>query len=133
MAVNDAKAILDGLSPKIGWGGAQLNKTDAVLKELLDRIYTDFPSWAIDKTISVRKGTATLNAGTVSVTFSGLGYGDMADANYVVSPVLSGVAQGSIAGKGLSINNKATTGFDVVCEDSSAADAVDLLIVGVAA
>lgn len=65
--------------------------------------------------------------------YGGLGLGyetDMADVDYYVLPVLSGTAQGSIAGKGLSITSKTTSGFNIACEDNTATDTVDLIIVG---
>ena len=140
MAVNDAKAILNGYSPRVGWGGAQLDKADSILKSLLDQVYNDLDQVrsdipVIDKTISIRTGTVTLDgSGSLAVTFSGLGYAtDMANADYIVLPVLSGTAQADVGGKGFSINDKTTSGFTLVCEDSNATDTVDLVIIGVAA
>jgi hypothetical protein len=56
--------------------------------------------------------------------------GDMADADYFVLATLNGTAQADLAGKGLSITDKTTLGFNVQCEDADAADYVDLLILG---
>lgn len=89
---------------------------------------------------SLAIGNGTLNS-VLGFTFGdtyyggvGLGYDtDMANANYWVAATLSGVAQGSLAGKGLSVTSKTTSGFTLNCESSSATDDVDLLIVGVAA
>ncbi len=53
---------------------------------------------------------------------------DMADANYVVFAGLSGTAQNAIAGKGLSVTQKATTGFELECETAAATDNVGLIV-----
>jgi len=64
----------------------------------------------------------------------GLGYEtDMADALYIVNATLTGVAQASLAGKGLSVTNVATGGFDVECENNSATDNVFVTVFGEAA
>lgn len=64
----------------------------------------------------------------------GLGYStDMADANYVVAPALSGTAQASLATKDLSITNPATTGFTIECEGTSATEYVGVIVGGVPA
>ena len=61
----------------------------------------------------------------------GLGYEtDMEDALFIAVATLDGVAQASLAGKGLSITNKAVDGFVVECEDNSATDDVDVAIFG---
>ena len=64
---------------------------------------------------------------------AGLDEPDMADANYEVVAMLSGTAQASIADKGLSVTNKATTGFELECETAAATDYVDLAIIGTSA
>lgn len=75
-------------------------------------------------------GIITGFANTTTVTGAaslGLDY-DMADANYVVMPVMSGST--TVASRNLSINNKSTTGFEIYCETAGATDVIDLLIVG---
>lgn len=59
----------------------------------------------------------------------GLGYdSDMADTGYAVIATLNGVAQASLAGKGLSATNLDTTGFTVECENATATDDVSVLV-----
>lgn len=59
----------------------------------------------------------------------GLGYdSDMADTGYAVIATLNGVAQASLAGKGLSATNLATTGFVIECEANNATDEVSVLV-----
>jgi hypothetical protein len=65
---------------------------------------------------------------------AGLGYDtDMANANYKVVATLKGVAAGSLANKALSVNNRATGGFDLVCQTAAATDEVDIIVIGQAA
>ena len=64
----------------------------------------------------------------------GLGYDtDMVDANYLALATLNGVASASLADAGLSITGRTAAGFQVECETAAAADAVDVLILGVPA
>lgn len=54
--------------------------------------------------------------------------GDMADSEYIVIPVLTGAA--TVSGRGISVNSKATDGFELKCETDGASDDVDLVIHG---
>jgi hypothetical protein len=61
----------------------------------------------------------------------GLGYAtDMANDTYAVVATLNGVAQATLADKGLSITSRAAGGFNVECETAAATDDVDLIIIG---
>jgi hypothetical protein len=53
----------------------------------------------------------------------------MADANYIVLATLNGTTDPT--NKGVSINNRAAAGFDIVSDGATDADYVDLLILGV--
>jgi len=44
MAKADVLAILNALSPRLGEGGSHVNKLDAIVKAMLDHIYTDIAS-----------------------------------------------------------------------------------------
>ncbi len=84
-----------------------------------------------DSTLKTVLGLANAAAAYGS---QGLGYDtDMEDANFVVMAALDGVAQVSLAGKFLSITNKAVTGFVVECGDNTATDDVAVAIFGQAA
>ena len=57
----------------------------------------------------------------------GMGYSsDMLDALYVVSAVLREAS--SLVDKALSVNNPTVSGFDLICEDTSATDYVDVIV-----
>jgi hypothetical protein len=83
-------------------------------------------------------GGGTLNA-VVGLTESneyygaqGLGFeSEMADDAYQVIPALNGAS--ALTDKGLSINNRTTGGFNIICETPAAEDNVDLIIYGEAA
>jgi peptidoglycan hydrolase CwlO-like protein len=88
-----------------------------------------------DSSLVIGAGTANAALGFVQAAedFGSIGLGyetDMADANYVVMATLSGVDQASIVGLGLSINSKATAGFEIECEDDTSTEDVAVLIFG---
>ena len=85
-----------------------------------------------DSSIVIGAGTANnvlgFTQGAAISGAQGLGYEtDMADASYVVLPVLTGATATDL---GLSITAKTAAGFNVVCETAASTAAVDLLIVG---
>jgi len=143
----------DGDSDTDGTGDV-VNAAAATAAEIVDVMNADMDyltasdasgSIKADSDTTGKDSSLVIGAGTLNTVLGfteaneyyggqGLGYdGDMADTNYIVTAVLEGVAQNSIAGKGLSINSKATDGFDLVCEDATSTDGVDLIIVGVPA
>jgi hypothetical protein len=64
----------------------------------------------------------------------GIGYSSgMKDDAYYVLATLQGVAAASLAGTGLSITNKAASGFSIESEDTDSEETVDVLVVGVSA
>ena len=82
---------------------------------------------------SIIAGNSTLKT-ALGIAQNAAGYGaqglnldDAADANYVVNATLKNVT--SPAAKGLSVTDRATTGFRVYCETAAATDAVDLIII----
>lgn len=87
------------------------------------------------KDSSVVVGAGTLNT-TLGIAENDAGYGaqglgldgDMADAEYIVLPVLTGAS--TVSARGISVNSKATSGFELKCETDAATDDVDLVIHG---
>jgi len=79
-------------------------------------------------------GAGTLNTligipnTTVDYGAQGLGLTAMSDANYAAFATLNGVTDPT--NHGVSINNRAAAGFDMVSDGATDADYVDLLIMG---
>lgn len=130
-AVNMAAVTLAEVAAKLAFTNAVVTVTGGAV--LITDNVTGGPS-----IITMGNGTFNTVFGLTNAEkyhgVAGLGYEtDMADALYQVMATLNGVAQGSVAGKGLSVGNRATTGFDLYCEDATATADVDVLVFGTAA
>lgn len=138
--------------------GDCVNSAAVTVDELLAVLTSDFPTIEFEEgtgddagKLILKSPTATegsslvIGAGTGNTILGftesttalgecGLGYAtNMENANYKVVPTLRGTAQGSIAGKQMSITDHAVDGFKVACENNSATDVVDLMVFGVPA
>ncbi len=139
---------VDGATNTDGSGVGQ-NSAEATLKEVadfLDDAATNFSVAVEDGTlviygkdeggsIVVGDGTANaalgLTAGSYLAT-SGLGFGEnMSDDKYYVVATPAGI---NVAGKanikGIAVNNKSKSGFDIVCDTDASTFKVDLIVIG---
>ncbi len=97
-----------------------------------------FTSAVAGRTSKMLSGAGTANTAvgiTGAVTSygaQGMGYAkDMLNDDYFVVATLNG--EGTIAAKGLSINNRTALGFEILCETTASTADVDLVVLGLPA
>jgi len=101
-------------------------------KDGSDKIVITSPTTGTSSTIAIGSGTANTALGfTNSETDSGAlgaGLSEMGDTSYLVFLALDDASDQSA--RGLTVKNKATTGFDIYCETAGATDDVSVLVIG---
>jgi len=128
-AANLAAATITEALAKINAG---MNKLTAVASG--SKIKLTSKTTGSASTLAVGDGTGNAALGFTNsdedtgVTGVGMTGGEAADANYLV--FLNLVDSASIDGNDVGVANKTTTGFDIVCENTSSEDAVDVLVIG---